>query len=395
MEIVIMILTPLEMLLVNLFVIHKCSQRKYSQAWTYVSMGVVVCVLLYISYLISRNAPGFGGGNGLFVFSGLLFFIPIKLIYKAPGVKIVTIACFSWIYTFVLFALSVRFGYAFAIPGMDLHGTVLLIQTLLYVFTFNAFYRMLMSKFVYVLEHIGKKKAVALMWMAMMWFWSVFVFNLSYAYPDIRLFQILAFPTLAGCILSSFRYIYLQVNSSATIQNLESLAYRDELTQLRTRVVLGKDAEDLITRKMPFHLIFFDLNNFKSINDTYGHHVGDRYLAFFAHEIKIRIGNRGGFYRIAGDEFVCLLPEGGLDAFLEAIGTLPDMMTGSQVKFLGFSYGIATFPEDGGATEILLEFADHHMYVMKRIGNNKMPSEFKRQHAVRLKRTTGKTQNRG
>ena len=368
MEDVIMILTPLEMLLVNLFVIHKCSQRKYSQARTYASMGVVVCVLLCISYLILRNVPGFGGGNGLFVFSGILFFIPVKLLYKVPGIKIVTIACFSWVYTFVLFALSVRFGYTFSIPGIGLRGTVLLLQTLLYVSTFRAFYRMLMSKFVYVLEHIGKKESIALMWMALMWFWTVFVFNLTYAYPDIRLLQIIAFPTLAVCILSSFRYMYLQVNSSATIESLESIAYRDGLTQLRTRAVLSKDAEELISRNMSFCLIFFDLDNFKSINDSYGHHVGDQYLAFFAYEIKIRIGNWGGFYRIAGDEFVCLLPEGGLDSFLEAIGTLPDVMTGSQVKFLGFSYGIATFPKDGATTEKLLEFADQHMYEMKHTG---------------------------
>ena len=362
-----MTLAPLEMLVVNLFVIHQCSQRKYSRIRTYLIMGAFACVFI-LAFLISRNTQNFGNGNGLYVFAGFLFFIPIKLLYKIPGTKIITIACFSWVYTFVLFALSIRLSYAAAIPNMSRASVVLLVQTVLYIATFKAFYSMLKSKFIYILEHIGKKEALALMWMTMMWFWSVFILNLSFIYPDIELFQILTFPTLAVCSLTSFQYIYLQVNSSASIQNLENIAYNDGLTQLRTRVVLSKDAEDLITRKMPFHLIFFDLNNFKSVNDTYGHLVGDQYLAFFAHEIKIRLGNRGGFYRIAGDEFVALLPEGGLDAFLKAIATLPDKITDSQVRFLGFSYGIADFPQDGETTESLLEFADQHMYEMKRAG---------------------------
>jgi len=361
-----MIMAPLEMLLINLFVFHKCCGRKNIRRRTYIGMGLFICVLIYVSFRVSSMAPDFGGGNGLFIFSGFLFFIPIKLLYKIPGVKLITIACFSWVYTFMIFALSVRIGYALAIPGWNIHITVLLFQTVLYIASFNAFYRLLKSRFIDVIDQIGKREAVALMWMTMMWFWTVFIFNLSFAYPDIVLFQIITYPTLAVCILSSFRYIYIQVDSNKTIQNLESIAYRDELTQLRTRVILSKDAEDLITRKVPFYLIFLDLNSLKSINDRYGHLVGDQYIAFFAHEIKIRIGNRGGFYRIAGDEFICILPEQGIDEFIETITTLPDKMPDSQVKFLGFCHGIATYPQDGCTVESLLEYADHQMYEMKR-----------------------------
>ena len=366
MEIIILILAPLEMLLVNLFVIHQCSERKYGKRLTYVSMGLFICALLSISFFIARNAPDFGSGNGLFVFSGFLFIIPIKLLYKVPGIKIVTIACFSWSYTFILFALSAKLGQAFAIHGRTTSETVLLLQTILYCITFKAFYGMLKSKFIYVLEHIGKKEASAFMWMSMMWFWMMFILNLSFTYPDFRLFQTLTFLTLAVSILSSFRYIYLQVNSDETIRNLEKIAYQDNLTQLRSRVVLSSDIADLIARKIPFQLIFFDLDNFKSINDRYGHMVGDQYLAFFAYEIKVRIGSQGGFYRIAGDEFVCIVLEDALETFLEKIGTLPNTLPNSDVKFLGFSYGIAFFPEDGKTADELFQFADQRMYDMKR-----------------------------
>jgi len=329
-------------------------------------MGVFVGILIYISFHIATISPDFGGGNGLFIFCGFLFIIPIKLLYKDTGVRIITVACFSWVYTFLLFALSVRFGYLFTFLGWSIHSIVLTLQTILYLVTSKAFINLLEFRFMAVLEQIGKREAIALMWMTMMWFWTVFIFNLSFAYPDISLFQILAFPTLAICILSSFRYIHIQVDSSKTIQTLESIAYRDELTQLRTRVILGKDVDGLITRRVPFNLIFFDLNSLKSINDRYGHLVGDQYLAFFAHEIKLRIGNRGGFYRVAGDEFVCILPEKGIEEFLESIATLPEMMPKTQVRFLGFSYGIATYPQNGRTVESLLGYADHQMYEMKR-----------------------------
>jgi len=360
------VLAPLEMLAVNLFVVHRCSQRKYSAIFTYLGMGVSVCVLTCIAFLISSYAPDFGGGNGLFIFSGFLFILPIKLLYKEPGVKIVTVGCFSWVYTFMLFAVSVRIAYSISIPGMDLQSTMLLLQTILYITTFKAFYNLLKNRFIPVLEIIGKREATALMRMTMMWFWTVFIFNLSFAYTNISIFQVLSFPTLAVCIISSFHYIYLRVDSTRTIQNLEDIAYKDDLTQLRTRVILDKDAEDLISRKVPFHIVFFDMNQLKAINDHYGHLAGDQYLAFFAHEVKTRIGNRGGFYRIAGDEFVCVFPDMGFESFIKSLSTFPETMTDTQIKFLGFSYGVATYPQDGVNTKTLLEYADSQMYKMKR-----------------------------
>jgi len=364
-EFIIMILTPLEMLLVNLFVVHKCSRRKYSRFITYACMGVFVCVLLYISFLIARLIPGFGGGNGLFIVGGFLFYFPIKLLYDVPGVKIVTISCFSWGYTFLLFALSVHIGYAIPLRGQNISETVLLLQTALYIVSFRAFYGMLKNKFIYVLVNIGKKELTAFTFMCVMWFWSVFIINLSFIYPDIHQFKMLTFITLAIFMLSSFWYIYLQVNSGQTIQILERIAYQDELTQLGSRVVLGMDADELILMDSPFHLIFFDLDDFKSINDQFSHQIGDRYLAFFAHEIMERIGDHGRLYRIAGDEFVCLFFDEGVDEFLATLSSLPEKMPNTQVRFLGFSYGMASYPDDGDTTVKLLHCADQRMYAMK------------------------------
>jgi diguanylate cyclase (GGDEF)-like protein len=364
-ELIIMILTPLEMLLVNLFAIHKCSRRRYGRLPTYACMGAFAFVLLYVSFLFARIAPGFGGGSGLFVFGGFLFFIPIKLLYDMPGIKIITISCFSWGYTFLLFALSVKMGYAMPIAGQNISETVLLFQTALYILTLKAFYGMLKNKFLYILENIGKKELVAFMLMCIMWFWFVFILNLSFLYTELHQFQILAFFTLAIFILSSFWYIFLHVSGDQAIQILEKIAYQDELTQLGSRVVLGMDADELIMGGAPFHLIFFDLDDFKSVNDQYSHQVGDRYLAFFAHEIMARIADRGGLYRIAGDEFVCLFVGEDVESFIGQLSSLPEKMPDSFVRFLGFSYGLASFPDDGETADKLLNCADRRMYAMK------------------------------
>jgi diguanylate cyclase (GGDEF)-like protein len=204
------------------------------------------------------------------------------------------------------------------------------------------------------------------MWMTMMWFWMAMILNLSFVYPDIWAFQILSFVSIVVSALSSFRYIYLQAISDETIQELEEIAFRDEITQLRSRAVLTRDVEDFISRQIPFHVVFCDLDNFKSVNDQYGHSVGDQYLTFFAYEIKLRLGNRGGFYRIAGDEFVCIFVDPDIKAFLDEIVALPAYLPNSNIKFLGFSHGVAYYPTDGDSIEQLLECADQRMYVMKR-----------------------------
>ena len=92
MEFVVLILTPLEMLLVNLFVIHKCSKRKYGVVRTCILMWLFIGVLLLVAYRIASSVPDFGTGNGLFIFCGCLFVFPIRLLYDTSGAKIITIA---------------------------------------------------------------------------------------------------------------------------------------------------------------------------------------------------------------------------------------------------------------------------------------------------------------
>ena len=83
--------------------------------------------------------------------------------------------------------------------------------------------------------------------------------------------------------------------------------------------------------------------------------------------MKRRIAEGGGFYRIAGDEFVCVYTGSDIAGFLRKIGTLPAVLPDSDIVFLVVSYGVALFPSDGSTLDDLLQVADEKMYRLKRV----------------------------
>jgi diguanylate cyclase (GGDEF)-like protein len=116
-------------------------------------------------------------------------------------------------------------------------------------------------------------------------------------------------------------------------------------------------------------LLVLDLDDFKEINDTYGHHVGDRALRDVAHVLRTVIRPYDICVRYAGDEFIVVLAGCGLDEaehkrteLQRAIGdTAFEAKTGTLIP-LSISAGAAVFPHDGDSYESLLAKADSRMY---------------------------------
>lgn len=351
------------MLAVNLFVIDRCSEKKYSPRLTYALMLLGAMLLMPITYAISAANPHFGNGNGLFVISGFLFIFPIKALYKNSVAKIVSLACTSWVYTFIIFAITVHVAYM--LPDIPLIYTTITVQTALYTFTITKFYRLIKEKFLSILSQLTPTENISLMWVSIFWFWTAFIINLSFIYPQIYPLRTIAILSFAFCAYNFYKHIYRMLDSNRVIERLKDVAYKDNLTQLRSRAVLSNDVNELISRGISFRVIFMDLNNFKSINDEYGHLAGDEYLSFFAREIKLRVGSNGGVYRIAGDEFVCIYTGDDVLRFTDAMASFPQQLPGKDIPFLGASYGIASFPDDGASLTDLLHVADGRMYAMK------------------------------
>ena len=152
----------------------------------------------------------------------------------------------------------------------------------------------------------------------------------------------------------------------------------DPLTQLPNRLLLIDRFTRAIAsakrRNEPLALLFVDLNNFKQINDTLGHGIGDQVLKFAARCLASAVRDVDTVSRHGGDEFLILLTEVSkpgdaiivADKVIAALGA-PNRF-GEHVVRLGASIGVALYPEDGVAPETLIDRADTAMYQAKASG---------------------------
>jgi diguanylate cyclase (GGDEF)-like protein/PAS domain S-box-containing protein len=155
----------------------------------------------------------------------------------------------------------------------------------------------------------------------------------------------------------------------------EFLAQHDDLTGLPNRTAMTEHAQLLIDAHQPFVLLLVDLDRFKVINDSLGHHIGDAMLRKVAMRLTALPGQHPVF-RLGGDEFVLLVrTEADADKQLnEAVALVlgaidePFSVEG-YVLNSGCSIGVATFPEDGRTLSEILKDADTAMYRAKKEGS--------------------------
>jgi diguanylate cyclase (GGDEF)-like protein len=121
--------------------------------------------------------------------------------------------------------------------------------------------------------------------------------------------------------------------------------------------------------KSEVSLLVMDLDSFKEINDTYGHHIGDRALRDVAGVLRAAIRPYDICVRYAGDEFIVVLSGCGGDEaerkrmeLQKAVDTLPFEPRPGRMLKLAISIGAAIFPHDGDTYEALLATADSRMY---------------------------------
>jgi diguanylate cyclase (GGDEF)-like protein len=160
----------------------------------------------------------------------------------------------------------------------------------------------------------------------------------------------------------------------STEDELFRRAYYDELTGLPTRRVIEKRATDLIATDgalQPFALAFLDIDNFKHINDYYGHAIGDALLVEFAKRLGLDLRGTDMLSRISGDEFLLLLnPIQSETEVVEYIDFLlqrlraPFFVDGSEV-FASASIGVSLYPDHGRSFDALCQNADIAMYRIK------------------------------
>lgn len=161
-------------------------------------------------------------------------------------------------------------------------------------------------------------------------------------------------------------------------QNLLYMAHHDALTGLYNRKAFMELLETEIKYAQRYDtglaLLFFDLNKFKKVNDTFGHEVGDAMLKTVAERLRASVRESDLIARLGGDEFTIILrnpdqvrPETVAERVAEIFSTPIDFY-GGRVDFVTASTGIATYPGDGLTASTLLKSADLAMYKAKRSG---------------------------
>jgi len=159
--------------------------------------------------------------------------------------------------------------------------------------------------------------------------------------------------------------------------DLRDKALHDALTGLPNRALLGDRLTSAIAvaqrQDAALSLLLLDLDGFKGVNDTWGHHAGDLVLIEIASRLSGTLRESDTAARLGGDEFVLLLPATPLVGAIEAARALVDFIVapiaidGKQVT-VGASIGIAVFPNHGRDAEVLLAAADSAMYEAKHSG---------------------------
>lgn len=158
-------------------------------------------------------------------------------------------------------------------------------------------------------------------------------------------------------------------------RRLEYTARYDTLTQLLNRRVFMEDLQKKIEKGEAFGIIMYDLDNFKRINDSYGHNVGDLVLRELASRSAAIADTLFTPYRLAGDEFIAIVSTGDkaiLEKYAQKLkGVLQEPYTLKSTKEqLGTSIGVAQWPRDGCDGTELIAAADKAMYYIKNHGKN-------------------------
>ncbi len=183
---------------------------------------------------------------------------------------------------------------------------------------------------------------------------------------------------------NTLNYVGLFSDITSTIKQKEELklmAHYDVLTQLPNRSLFTDRFHQAIAHskrsKKKLAVCFLDLDNFKPINDRYGHNIGDRLLVEVSRRISEQVRSEDTVSRQGGDEFALLL--GDIDSFEMCSQSLqrildslsePFLIDGQQHRITA-SCGVTIYPDDEADIDTLLRHADHAMYQAKLVGKNR------------------------
>jgi len=176
--------------------------------------------------------------------------------------------------------------------------------------------------------------------------------------------------------------IYCLVELKDALRREAELARRDSLTGIFN----GRAFVDLARREInraqrynrPFAFAYIDIDNFKEVNDNFGHNAGDTVLQVFSEAIKNNVRTVDIFARLGGDEFAILLPETKPEETAVVMERLKNLVMDALRKngwAVTFSIGVTTFLKAPGVVDEMIKRSDALMYAAKKSGKNMIKYE--------------------
>lgn len=148
---------------------------------------------------------------------------------------------------------------------------------------------------------------------------------------------------------------------------------------------------EYVENKVPFSILFIDMDKFKSLNDKYGHLFGDEALKYFGSSLRLSLSEETVAIRYGGDEFVVVFPGKTSDEThavaieLEKNVKSRPLLWKCRLFNMSFSAGIASYPNDGKTLEEIIQNADKAMYLSKIRGQGKI-SQYSKTLQIKLRR---------
>ena len=164
------------------------------------------------------------------------------------------------------------------------------------------------------------------------------------------------------------------VVNHALAEQLRNASRYDFLTKLKNRTALNMDFEDSDNPNLnsSFIVMLTDIDDFKSFNDTNGHHFGDEQLKRFASILQNNFG-KPHCYRYGGDEYLIVIPEIAEELFLEKIKIAKECANNAFHFSGGYTKGYVSSSQD---LHTLINKADQHLYEAKNAGKNTVIGSF-------------------
>lgn len=174
---------------------------------------------------------------------------------------------------------------------------------------------------------------------------------------------------------------FIQLYTDITAQKLQIIFWQDKAKQDPLTNIANRNTLDELVDNFPqlgdeFSVIMMDIDGFKTINDTYGHLVGDQVLVYFTETIKNSIRKDVFFIRYGGDEFLLIMPQTTeeiakslIERFRKSFQT-PFKIDQQEIR-ISFCAGIASFPKDGKNLRELIDRADKALYTAKLSGKDR------------------------